>query len=186
MTMLLKKTDKGLAELASRERTLNVKERALLLLADGRTASATLLAQVRATEDVLTRLVSDGYLAAAADARASASGAARPAAPRPATTEVAAPTPAVPVAADRFEGKKSLAAARMYLFDMTDRLYARKLPDLAESIRQELREARDVDAMLTAASRLLHTVETMAGSERAEAISERLSKLLPDHAMAIE
>jgi len=105
MTMLLKKTYKGLAELASHERTLNVKEQALLLLADGRTASATLLAQVRATEDMLIRMVSDGYPAAAADTRASASGAARPTAHRPATTEVAAPTPAVPVAADRFEGK---------------------------------------------------------------------------------
>lgn len=186
MTMLLKKTDKGLAELASRERMLNVKERALLLLADGRTTSATLLAQVRATEDVLTRLVSDGYLMAAAETRSAASGSSRPAASRAATAEVTAPPQPTPVAADRFEGKKSLAAARMYLFDMTDRLYARKLPDLAESIRQELREARDVDAMLTAASRLLHSVETMAGSERAEAISERLSKLLPDHAMAIE
>jgi hypothetical protein len=33
--MTLKKTDKALMELASRQRTLNVKERALLLLADG-------------------------------------------------------------------------------------------------------------------------------------------------------
>jgi hypothetical protein len=61
--MTLKKTDKALMELASRQRTLNVKERALLLLADGVTPAQTLLAHVRSTEDVLARLVSEGFLA---------------------------------------------------------------------------------------------------------------------------
>jgi hypothetical protein len=61
-----------------------------------------------------------------------------------------------PVSADRFDGQRSLATARMYLFDMTERLFARRTPELAEAIRNDLREARDVDAMLEVAHRLLH------------------------------
>jgi hypothetical protein len=182
--MTLKKTDKALKELASRQRTLNVKERALLLLADGVTPAQTLLAQVRTTEDVLARLVSEGFLVVCR---------ARSCGPAVSTTtqtrdRVLAQGNAnlpPPVSADRFDGQRSLATARMYLFDMTERLFARRTPELAEAIRNDLREARDVDAMLEVAHRLLHTIEETAGSERANAISERLTKLLPAHALVI-
>ncbi|MBY0463927.1 MAG: hypothetical protein K2W33_03175, partial [Burkholderiales bacterium] len=102
------------------------------------------------------------------------------AAATPAPTGEATALP-LPVAADRFDGQRSLATARMYLFDMTERLFARRTPELAEAFRRDLREARDENAMLEVAQRLLHTVEQTAGSERADAISERLTKLLPGH-----
>lgn len=182
--MTLKKTDKALKELASRQRTLNVKERALLLLADGVTPAQTLLAHVRSTEDVLARLVSEGFLVVAEPTDASQQSAPQH---KPETDVLAQGNANLPppVSADRFDGQRSLATARMYLFDMTERLFARRTPELAEAIRNDLREARDVDAMLEVAHRLLHTIEETAGSERANAISERLTKLLPAHAMVI-
>lgn len=192
--MTLIKTDKALAELSARQRTLNLKERALLLLADGRTPTATLLAQVRSTDDVLAKLISAGFLAPAVSAQTPVSAPApQPAAapPRPAKAS-ATPAPTggeaalpVPVAADRFDGQRSLATARMYLFDMAERLFARRTPELAAAIRAELREARDEEAMLEVAHRLLHLIEQTAGAERADAISERLTKLLPTHSVVI-
>jgi hypothetical protein len=182
--MTLKKTDKALMELAGRQRTLNVKERALLLLADGVTPAQTLLAQVRTTEDVLTRLVSEGFLAVCepADAGKPSTPEWKPETREPINGNANHPPP---VAADRFDGHRSLATARMYLFDMTERLFARRIPELAEAIRNDLREARDVDAMLEVAHRLLRTIQETAGSERANAISERLAKLLPANALVI-
>lgn len=194
--MTLIKTDKALAELSARQRTLNLKERALLLLADGRTPTATLLAQVRTTDDVLANLIAAGYLAPAASAQT------RVPAPAPAPAFTSAVTPsrpatlpatpapaegesALPVAADRFDGQRSLATARMYLFDMAERLFARRTPELAAAIRNELREARDEASMLEVAHRLLHLIEQTAGAERADAISERLTKLLPSHSLVI-
>lgn len=196
--MTLIKTDKALAELSARQRTLHIKERALLLLADGRTPTATLLAQVRTTDDVLAKLISAGYLAPAAQAQAAANKPVSAPAPQPGTAPPrvakasATPPPLgeataqpAPVAADRFDGQRSLATARMYLFDMTERLFSRRTPELAEAIRNDLREARNEEAMLEVAHRLLHIIEQTAGAERAEAISERLTKLLPTHSLVI-
>lgn len=188
--MTLIQTDKAMAELSSRQRTLNLKERALLLLADGRTPTNTLMEQVRTTDDVLAKLISTGYLAPVTSVPQRGS----TQAPAPLDSANASPTPApmseetalpVLVAADRFDGQRSLATARMYLFDITERLFARRTPELAEAIRHDLREARDEAAMLEVAHRLLHTIEQTAGSARADAISERLTKLLPSHAFVI-
>ncbi|MBY0465441.1 MAG: hypothetical protein K2W33_10920, partial [Burkholderiales bacterium] len=114
--MTLIKTDKALAELSGRQRTLNLKERALLLLADGCTPTATLLEQVRTTDDVLAKLISAGYLAPAVSVPARAPTLASAAPPTSATAPPkptkAAATPAptgqatalpLPVAADRFD-----------------------------------------------------------------------------------
>ncbi len=197
--MTLIKTDKALAELSARQRTLNLKERALLLLADGRTPTATLLAQVRTTDEVLAKLIAAGYLAPAVSAQTPAptpvsapapTSAVTPSRPAKAFATAAPPMDEetalpVPVAADRFDGQRSLATARMYLFDMAERLFARRTPELAAAIRNELREARDEASMLEVAHRLLHLIEQTAGSERADAISERLTKLLPSHSLVI-
>lgn len=183
--MTLIKTDKALVELSTRQRTLNIKERALLLLADGRTPAQTLLAQVRTTEDVLEKLVSAGFLMpSSAPLPHAASLSAQASLAQADLSEVESTLPA-PVAADRFNGQRSLATARMYLFDMAERLFARRTPELAETIRNELREARDQEAMLEVADRMLEIIEQTAGAERADAISERLAKLLPAHASLV-
>lgn len=84
------------------------------------------------------------------------------------------------VAADAFEGKRSLATARMFLFDLTERLFARRDPALALHLRDRFREARDRDSMMAVARDLLHHIEVQAGAARADEVSARLSMLLPD------
>lgn len=88
------------------------------------------------------------------------------------------------VAADAFEGKRSLATARMFLFDLTERMFARRDPALALHLRDRFREARDRDSMMAVARDLLHHIEVQAGAARADEVSARLSMLLPDE-MAI-
>lgn len=180
--MSLARTAQATLELSNRERTLPLKDRAVLLLADGRKSAHELAALVRcSTEDVL-RLVTQGYLAAAAPQRTRSAPAPAPAA-SPASTfgpSTLSPTAPAPVAVDRFEGPRSLATARMFLFDIVERLFARRAPDQAHTFRQRLREARERDAMLVVARDLLEAVETVAGFERADHIAERLARMLPD------
>ncbi|HEX5783594.1 MAG TPA: hypothetical protein VFY35_02595, partial [Burkholderiaceae bacterium] len=186
--MSLARTAQATLELSNRERTLPLKDRAVLLLADGRKSAHELAALVRcSTEDVL-RLVTQGYLAAAAPQRTRPAPS-DPSAPAPAPAASPAstfgpstlsPTAPAPVAVDRFEGPRSLATARMFLFDIVERLFARRAPEQADTFRQRLREARERDAMLAVARDLLEAVETVAGFERADHIAERLARMLPD------
>ncbi|GAB4089664.1 hypothetical protein [Hydrogenophaga soli] len=188
--MSLARTAQATLELSNRERTLPLKDRAVLLLADGRKSAHELAALVRcSTEDVL-RLVTQGYLAAAAPQRTRPAPS-DPSAPAPAPAPAASPastfgpstlspTAPAPVAVDRFEGPRSLATARMFLFDIVERLFARRAPEQADTFRQRLREARERDAMLAVARNLLEAVETVAGFERADHIAERLARMLPD------
>lgn len=176
--MLLIRTDKGQAELQPGTRTLGLRERSLLLLADGRKTLRELRPMFGGQGEALARdLAARGYLrlvdpAAASGARASAR-ASREA------RQAAAPAHAPPAAADPFEGKRSLATARMFLFDLCERMFARRDPVRAEQLRAALREARDAPSMLAAGRTLLEEVERVSGAERADAISARLAMLLP-------
>jgi hypothetical protein len=175
--MLLIKTDKAVAELASRQRNLGLKERALLLLADGRKPARELLSLLNTEAEVLETLLNNGYLTHAAPAAPAArdrSGAARP------PDKPAAP----PQAVDTFDGKRSLASARMFLFDISERMFARRDPAIAADFRERLRQARDRETMMTVTQDLLHHIDAVAGPERADSVSERLSMLLPDEALA--
>lgn len=67
----------------------------------------------------------------------------------------------------------------MFLFDMSERLFAPRDKAMADRYRAALREARDPRAMLEVSRSLIADVEAIAGSERADSISERLAKLLP-------
>lgn len=86
--------------------------------------------------------------------------------------------------ADPFEGKRSLATARMFLFDLIERLLARRDPPLSRQLRADLRQARDRDTMLNVARDFLRHVEANAGAARADDISARLAMLLPDEVAA--
>ncbi len=153
--MGLTKTDKARAELQPGQRSLGQRERALLLLADGRKTAQEMAAYLgHEGERLVLALLRDGYLAQ----------------PAP---------PTVCVAADRFDGKRSLATTRMFLFDMNERMFARRAPDLAESLREALRNARDANAMLDVGQTLLAEVESAAGPARASALRERIALLLP-------
>jgi hypothetical protein len=166
---MLNKTDKGRAELLPGQRQLAQRERALLLMADGRKPEAELFALFEGQGRALVAgLLARGYLVDE-----------KPAAPAPAPE---ARRPAA-VSADAFSGPRSMASARMFLFDLSERMFAPRDKALAQRYRDVLREARDLSAMLAVAREMVADVERLAGSERADGISERLARLLPESAL---
>ncbi|MBJ2155121.1 hypothetical protein [Variovorax sp. IB41] len=178
------KTDKARDELQGGQRTLSQRERALLLMADGRrslTDFSPLFASRIEAEQAIQALMSKGYLQ---DARpAAAVPAAQPAQP-PAATAPPEPVPTsnpiqLTATADNFDGKRSLATTRMFLFDICERMFVRRDPKFALQMRDALREARDREAMLTIAALMLSEIEKTAGVERAESLRERIERLLP-------
>ena len=80
---------------------------------------------------------------------------------------------------DSFEGKRSLATTRMFLFDIVERMFVRKMPELANHYRDQLRGAKDRASMLAIASDIIMNVEEIAGPDRADGLSERLAMMLP-------
>ncbi|GAB4209277.1 MAG: hypothetical protein Fur0019_15950 [Tibeticola sp.] len=188
-TLVLEKTPKALQSLAQRGPDLTPRQRAVLLLANGQRHVREFDALMgQSVVDLVAQLVRDGYLRAV-DPRA-----AEPPADDPVVTETrrrqptAAPQPpaqpAQPAAAsDRFGHGRSTAAARMYLFDMAERFFARAQPDLALQLRGLFREARDVPELVESAWLLLSHVKAVAGEGRAEGIRARLATMLPEGAL---
>lgn len=174
MAMSLNRTAKATQELAARERTLPLKDRAVLLLADGRKTATELATLVRCPPEDVQRLLDQGYLVSGA----SPTPRREPAAPPP-------PSSVAPLAVDRFDGPRSMATARLFLFDIVERLFARRAPALADGLRERLRAAREPDTMLAVARDLLDAVEQTAGFERADHIAERLARMLPEEGVAL-
>lgn len=174
------KTDKARDELQGGQRTLTQRERALLLMADGRrslTDFSPLFANRTEAELAIQTLVLKGYLQdaqAVAAAKVQAAAAATPPTPVLAVDPIRLAT-----SADNFDGKRSLATTRMFLFDICERMFVRRDPKFALQMRDALREARDREAMLTIAALMLSEIEKTAGAERAESLRERIERLLP-------
>ena len=171
------KTDKARNELQGGQRTLTQRERALLLMADGR-RSLTDFSPLFPNRDEAARaiqtLIEKGYLQGPKAAAEAA-----PAEP-PAPSPIPAIEPIqVATSADTFDGKRSLATTRMFLFDICERMFVRRDPKFALQMRDALREARDREAMLTIAALMLTEIEKTAGAERAESLRERIDRLLP-------
>lgn len=161
------KTDKARDELHGGRRTLSQRERALLLMADGRRSLSDfspLFSNRGEAEQAVQALVQQGYLQAPAAASAGP----------PAAVQLPPAT-----SADTFGGKRSLATTRMFLFDICERMFVRRDPGLAHQIRHALREARDRASMLEIAALMLAEVEKSAGAERATSLRERIDRLLP-------
>ena len=192
--MLLRRTEKARSELRPGVRTLGLRERSMLLLADGNKSILDFRTMFDGEgEQIILHLVKQGYLEparanpgfnpASTGTFAVRTGAfAAIAAPAPAL----APThPAAPAASsDAFEGRRSLATTRMFLFDICERMFARRDPGLAEKFREELRNARDRSSMLSASREMITEIERAAGHERADSISERIAMLLPSESTA--
>ncbi|WP_159914365.1 hypothetical protein [Pantoea sp. 18069] len=164
--MLLYKTTKAHQELAPGSRSLNLRERSLLLLAEG--TPYTQLAQMYhgQGEALVAQLLHSGYLVSH-------------------TTETPAPAPAaMPVQPATFgptaPPAMTLAGTRMYLFDMVERLFANRQQATADQLRQALREARDVQALRSVCDALLNAVAAHAGAQRAMQLSQQLVHLVPD------
>jgi hypothetical protein len=238
--MQLVKTDKAREELSSKQRALQIRERAALLMADGTKTRAEMQVLLQDDGTILEKLISDGYLSVGGNAvtakdnwnnstgswstnsgamqaggqtgngttsfnaqgtgsfnpqgtgsfqsnaqktgnfNAGSTGSFKPGVTGsiPAAT-TAAPAAPKPASADNFEGKRSLATTRMFLFDICERMFVRKLPQKANLYRDLLREAKDRESMLAVARDMINDVEEIAGHERADGISERIAMLLP-------
>lgn len=167
--MLLQRTDKARDELRPGMRTLGLRERSLLLMADGNKSLFDINAVMGGqAEPIVLDLVRRGYLKSAVRATVA-----------PAPPPVHAPPALRATAADPFEGKRSLATTRMFLFDICERMFARRDPALAEQFREALRNAKDRESMLAAGRDMLGEIEKAAGPERADSISQRIAMLLP-------
>ena len=199
--MPLLKSEKGKQELASKYRTLSVRERSALFLADGVRTRDELVWLLQGDIGMLQKLLTDGYLI---PAESSGSKAARltdfvasQTALAPSFSAISQPVPMAVVArygsmdkqpivvarptssSDSFEGKRSLATTRMFLFDIVERMFVRKMPELANHYRDQLRGAKDRVSMLAIASDIIINVEEIAGPDRADGLSERLAMMLP-------
>jgi hypothetical protein len=185
-SMQLHKTDRARAELKPGVRTLGQRERTLLLMADGSKSAQDFRPLFDGDgEAIALRLLREGFLEAHPG---------KTSAPTPASAPLPKPTPAqlqnfpspettqaIQVSADQFEGKRSLATTRMFLFDICERMFARRDPVMAERFREALRNAKDRDSMLAASREMIEEIEKIAGHERADSISERIAMLLPQH-----
>lgn len=187
---MLIKTEKGRQELRPGHRSLGQRERAVLLLVDGQQTEAV-IAELFCGDGcgLIDRLLRDGYLAhhkPSASANSTTQTTTPPAAAAPAARALLPATPPAqlpkppPVHGDPFVGTRSLATVRMFLFDLSERLFAPRDKALAQRYRHALREARDGAAMLTVGREMIAEVERFGGSERADGIRVRLAKLLPE------
>jgi hypothetical protein len=153
--MFLQRTPKAQSELAPGQRSLGLRERSMLLLAEG-----TPLHQLQAMYHgegaaLVEQLLHAGYLQTA--------------------NYTAAPPASAPTI--------SLAGLRMYMFDLCERMFANRAHDTAQHLRQRLREARDVDSMLAVRDELLLAIQLHAGAQRAETIRQQLMHMLPERSL---
>ena len=165
--MLLHRTEKARRELSPGVRTLSLRERSLLLLADGKPLADLQAMYHGIGAQMVEQLVREGYLTHLATTRAA---------------DTAAPAPETPP--EPTEALRSLAGTRMYLFDLCERLFARRDPVLAQHFREALRAAKDRTSMLDVGEAMFEEVALAAGAERAASLRERLDQLLPTSPVA--
>jgi len=167
--MMLHKTEKARHELMPGVRSLSLRERSLLLLADGKPLQELQAMYHGVGRQIVDDLMRAGYL--------------RPAGPELSDQAPAAAMPSMVLAPHA--PLRSLAGTRMYLFDICERMFARRNPQLATQYHAALRDARDRWSMLDVGEAMLEEVGYLAGAERAEAIRERMAQLLPQEAPAL-
>lgn len=175
--MILQKTAKAQEELQPGSRQLPQRARSLLLLAGGKRLEeiAAMLGSDHAA--LAQQLVEQGYLQlVSASTTKERNPAIHPAA---SLAKVAAtPAPAPDQTAASSSPAINMAGTRMYLFDMCERLFANRHEALAQSLRTQLREARDLSSLRSAGISLLTAVQEYAGEDRAQSLRERLAALL--------
>lgn len=177
--MKLKKTEKAHEELHGSQRRLEWRERTLLILADGHKTLSEISLIIRDDAHPLAEnLIRDGYLTGIN---------LTPVATLPSIPLAATFKPTITQAfevlqevnADNFEGKRSLATTRMFLFDICERMFARRAPEQAQAFREAFRNAKDRESMLEVSREIMEAIEQIAGPERADSISQRIAMLLP-------
>jgi hypothetical protein len=162
--MLLLKTDKARQELMPGVRTLSLRERSLLLLADAKPMQELQAMYHGEGSRIVDELMRAGYL--------------RHPSPTASTNDEPPASQALPLPRSRVP-LRSLAGTRMYLFDICERLFARRDPDLAQQFHTALRDARTAGQHAGCGRGHARRSGYLAGTERAAAIRERMNQLLP-------
>ncbi len=186
LPMPLLKSEKARQELSSKQRGLSMRERSALFLADGVRTRDELLFLLQGDIGMLQKLIADGYLVPAESVGAWGRRMTDFAMSQTASKIATGGLDALPAikgqpssSSDSFEGKRSLATTRMFLFDIVERMFVRKMPELANRYRDQLRGAKDRESMLAIARDVIINIEEIAGPDRADGLSERLAMMLP-------
>lgn len=161
----LEKTEAGRQEIAGRNGTIDRRSRALLILVDGQTDAQDLLArakQLGLDADTLRQLLQGGFIRLA-------SGPSNATAVQSLGEEPAFITPKVALK------KRSLAAARMYLMDITERT----LGTAGRPIQVRLLEATEFASIEQAFGEFLEVLRVKATPSMVAHIEERFLDLLP-------
>jgi hypothetical protein len=155
-----RKTALALAALQSHAAPLDMRQRRVLILADGQRSVDELAALGGSNAAAIVQtLLQQGYLE---DGRATAA------------TAVATPAPAAPAAAPA-DPRRALLNARMYLLDL---LQLQRHP-ASRPLQQQLRDAREETATLQAIAHVLRAMPEMTSERYAQRIRERVLEVLP-------
>lgn len=150
-----RKTALALAALQSHDAPLDMRQRRVLILADGqRSVEELTTLGGRGAEAIVQGLLQQGYLD---DGRTSTA----------AATVAAAPAPADP--------RRALLNARMYLLDL---LQLQRHP-ASPALQQQLRAAREEQDTLRAIALALRAMPEMTSERYAQRIRERVLEVLP-------
>jgi hypothetical protein len=171
--MNIYRTEKGKNELQSKERQLSIRERGAVFLADGLKTVEDIQQFLGDDGSALKKLIAQGYLVSArqeGSAKAVADFASR-------RDETESQTPAPELKA--VDEKRSLANAKKYLLGISELMFLRKTPHLADQYREQLLRASDRGSLSAVADVMVLNIAEMAGPERARSLRARIAQLLP-------
>jgi len=156
------KTEKARSALRDRPSDLNALERRILILSDGvRDTDALAVLLGTSVHTAMPRLLRDGYLVDGDAATAPVMPAAQP------RSVATTPAPAA---------RRSLAAAKVYMFDM---LQLQRGED-ATAIAAALRACRDHEELALHLFHALRHIRLVASPSYSRRVAERLSEILPE------
>ncbi|WP_316150623.1 hypothetical protein [Cupriavidus sp. BIC8F] len=161
----LEKTEAGRQEITGRNGTLDRRSRALLIMVDGQTDSQDLLAraeQLGLDADTLRQLLQGGFIRPVAE-------------PTNATAAQSLGEEPASIAPKAAVQKRSLAAARMYLMDITERT----LGATGNPFKTRLLEATDLASIKQALEEFLQIMRGKATPSMVAHIEESFLDLLP-------
>lgn len=170
-----RKTDQAHAALQTHRAGLDMRQRRVLILADGQRSLEALTAMLGADTPLhVAALIRAGYLGLAEEADLQ---------PRPAHAP-AAPTMPAPIAAPAPAAhRRSMVAARLYLLGM---LELQRHPD-ALRLHAQLQRAADDDLAVQTMREALQLLPALTSTGYVQRIADRLREVLPeDHLHALE
>jgi hypothetical protein len=165
--MQLQKTDAARTALLQRGPELNLQDRRLLILSDGRRSVDDIVALLGAdARPALLRLLDRGYLIGAA--RSAALPATSIAVPAPSSSATAPPPP-----------RRSLAATKMYLLDI---LQLRRDPDAA-ALCAAINTSKGQEALITAILDATAHIQRTSNASFGRRVIDRVSETIPEEAL---